>query len=76
MYQSRLVDCLALSRAKIYLQDLGRSKPGTLELNPLRFAGMDLAKELETSGFIDRVFAKNPERRVEHHGKTKAHHRI
>jgi hypothetical protein len=60
MYRSRLVDCLALCRAKIYLQDLHRSKPGTAELIPLRFAGMDLVKELETSEFIDHVFGKKP----------------
>jgi len=38
------------------LQDLDRTKPGTAELNPQRFADMILVKELETSGFIDRVF--------------------
>ncbi len=40
------------------LQDLDRAKPGTGDLNPQRFADMDLVKELETSGFIDRVFGK------------------
>jgi len=60
MYRLRLVDCLALCRAKIYLQDLHRFKPGTAQLKPLRLAGMDLVKELETSGFIDRVFGKRP----------------
>ena len=40
------------------LQDLDRTKPGTAELNPQRFADMDLVKELETNGFIDRVFGK------------------
>jgi NitT/TauT family transport system substrate-binding protein len=42
------------------LQDLDRTKPGTAELNPQRFADMELVKELETSGFIDRVFGKKP----------------
>jgi NitT/TauT family transport system substrate-binding protein len=42
------------------LQDLDRTKPGTADLNPLRFADMDLVKELETNGFIDRVFGKKP----------------
>lgn len=40
------------------LQDLDRSKPGAGELNPSRFADMDLVKELETSGFINQVFGK------------------
>jgi ABC-type nitrate/sulfonate/bicarbonate transport system substrate-binding protein len=40
------------------LQDLDRTRPGTAELNPLRFADMELVKELETNGFIDRVFGK------------------
>ena len=40
------------------LQDLDRTRPGTAELNPLRFADMELVKELETNGFIDRIFGK------------------
>jgi NitT/TauT family transport system substrate-binding protein len=40
------------------LQDLDRTKPGTADLNPLRFADMDLVKELESNGFIDRVYGK------------------
>jgi NitT/TauT family transport system substrate-binding protein len=40
------------------LQDLDRTKPGVAELNPNRFADMDLVKELETSGFIDRLYGK------------------
>ena len=40
------------------LQDLDRTKPGTAELNPLRFADMDLVKELESNGFIDRLYGK------------------
>jgi hypothetical protein len=37
----------ALCRAKIYLQKLDRSNSGTTDLNPQRFAGMDVVKELE-----------------------------
>jgi NitT/TauT family transport system substrate-binding protein len=40
------------------LQDLGRNKPGIADLNPLRFADMDLVKELETNGFIERIYGK------------------
>ena len=40
------------------LQDLDRTKPGVAELNPNRFADMDLVKELEASGFIDRLYGK------------------
>lgn len=40
------------------LQDLDRTKPGTAELSPLRFADMELVKELETNGFIERVYGK------------------
>jgi len=38
--------------------DRTRTRPGTAELNPLRFADMELVKELETNGFIDRIFGK------------------
>jgi len=40
------------------LQDLDRTKPSTADLNLLRFADMNLVKELESNGFIDRVDSK------------------
>ena len=40
------------------LQDLDRTRPGTTDLNPTRFADMDLVRELDASGFIDRVYGK------------------
>lgn len=42
------------------LQDLGRNRIAIAELNPLRFADMEFVKELETSGFIDRLYGKKP----------------
>jgi hypothetical protein len=35
-----------------------RNKPGIAELNPLRFADMDLLKELEASRFRGRAYGK------------------
>jgi hypothetical protein len=48
----------SIKRSEFTLQDLGRNKPGIAELNPLRFADMNLLRELEVSGFIDRIFGK------------------
>lgn len=48
----------SLKGIQFTLQDLDRTKPGVAELNPQRFADMELVRELETSGFIDRVFGK------------------
>ena len=45
----------SIKRIEFTLQDLGRNKPCIAELNPLRFADMDLVRELEASGFIDHV---------------------
>ena len=48
----------SIKRSEFTLQDLGRNKPGIAELNPLRFADMNLLREFEVSGFIDRIFGK------------------
>ena len=48
----------SIKRSEFTLQDLGRNKPGIAELNPLRFADMNLLRELEASGFIDRIYDK------------------
>jgi NitT/TauT family transport system substrate-binding protein len=48
----------SLKGIQFALQDLDRTKPGVAELNPARFADMDLVKEFDTSGFIDRLYSK------------------
>ena len=48
----------SIKRIEFTLQDLGRNKPGIAELNPLRFADMNLLRELEASGFIDYIYDK------------------
>ena len=48
----------SIKRSEFTLQDLGRNKPGIAKLNPLRFADMDLVRELEASGFFDRIYGK------------------
>jgi hypothetical protein len=60
IYRRRLShEALSFDQAqRIYLQDLGRNKPGIAELNPLRFADMNLLRELEASGFIHRINSK------------------
>ena len=50
----------SIKRFKFTLQDLGHSKPGITELNPLRFADMNLLRELEASGFIDHMYGNKP----------------
>ena len=36
----------SIKRIEFTLQDLGRNKPGIAELNPLRFADMDLVRSV------------------------------
>ena len=48
----------SIKRIEFTLQDLGRNKPGIAELNPLRFADMDLVREREASGFLNRIYDK------------------
>jgi hypothetical protein len=48
----------SIKGSEFTLQDFGRNKPGIAELNPLRFADMNLLRELEASGFIVRVYGK------------------
>ena len=48
----------SIKRIEFTLQDLGRNKPGIAELNPLRFADMNLLRELDASGFIDHMYGR------------------
>lgn len=48
----------SIKGSEFTLQDLGRNKPGIAKLNPLRFADMNLLRELEAGGFSDRIYGK------------------
>jgi hypothetical protein len=48
----------SIKGSEFTLQDLGRNKPGIAELNPLRFADMNLLRKLEASGVIDHIYGK------------------
>ena len=48
----------SIKGSEFTLQEFGRNNPGIAELNPLRFADMNLLRKLESSGFFDRTLVR------------------